>query len=620
MKSSITSAPVLAIPNDDDPFMVECDASDFAIGAVLSQKQNGKWHPVAFLSKAMNETERNYEIYDKELLAIMTALNDWRQYLLGAKYPFEIWTDHKNLEYFRKPQKLNRRQARWVTELADYHFTLKHKPGKLNGKPDLISRRADHNKGQRDNEDIVLLKPEWFRAHEFSMAISEDVLQRIKRSRGNKDRIVVKALERKEQGWKENEDGTITWRERIYVPRDEPLREKIIRMNHDGIVPGHPGRFKTHELITRDFWWPRLQADIKRYIDGCETCQRTKPHRTRPAAPLQPNEIPSRPWKVISVDMIGPLPDSAENNAILVVVDMFSKEIIPMATTIELSSMGWARLYRDHVYCKHGLSRKVISDRGPQFVSRFIKDFYTLMQIEGNPSTAYHPQTDGQTERINQEIEQYLRIFVNHHQNDWVEWLPMAAFSYNNKVHSSTGFSPLYLNKGFHVDTGLNIQRQVKNESAETFAKRMKSIHEEAESALKAAQETMKRYYDRKRGESRDYKVGDRVWLEGYNIKTDRPMKKLEDKRYGPFTILKKVGRSSYQLQLPKTWRSLHPVFNEVVLSPYTPPIFPSQQKELPPPPQIINDHEEYDVEEIMDSKLERGNLKYLLKWKWYPR
>ena len=620
MKDTIIKAPVLVIPNDDDPFRVECDASDFAIGAVLSQRQGDKWHPVAFLSKAMNATERNYEIYDKELLAVMTSLDEWRQYLMGARHTFEILTDHKNLEYFRKPQKLNRRQARWLTELADYDFTLQHKPGRTHLKPDLLSRRADHEKGEKDNEDITFLKPEWFRAQEFSLDQEDEILHRIKRSRGNKDKAVIKALANKEKGWSEDADGIVTWQDRIYVPKDKGLREKIIRQNHDSPIAGHPGRYKTQELITRDFWWPRITADVRTYISGCEACQRTKTHHARPAAPLQPNEIPKRPWEIVSVDMIGPLPESAGNNAILNVIDMFSKQIISIPTQTELSSMGWARLYRDHVWCNHGKSRKIVSDRGPQFVSQFIKDLYMLLGIEGNPSTAYHPQTDGQTERMNQEIEQYLRIYINHHQDDWSDWIPMAAFSYNNKINVSTGFSPFYINKGYHPDTGINLHREVKSESAAEFATQMEKIREEAQAALKTAQETMKRYYDRTRGESREYKVGDKVWLEGHHIQTDRPMKKLEDKRYGPFRIVEKVGKSAYRLQLPKTWKALHPVFNEVVLSPYVEPAFPSQIKPAPSPPEIVNGTEEYVVEELMDSKLSRGVLKYLVKWKGWPR
>lgn len=131
---------MLILPDGETPFCVECDALDYALGAVLSQERDSKWHPVAFLSKAMTETERNYEIYDKELLAVMTVLSKWRHFLLGSKHDFEVWNNHKNLEYFRKPQKLNRRQARWVTELADYHYTLHHKPGKPMAKADLLSQ------------------------------------------------------------------------------------------------------------------------------------------------------------------------------------------------------------------------------------------------------------------------------------------------------------------------------------------------------------------------------------------------------------------------------------------------------------------------------------------------
>ncbi len=139
--------------------MVKADASEGAVSAVLSQKQNGKWRPVVFMSKSLSVTERNYEIYNKELLAIMLALDEWRHYLMGAAVDVEIWTDHQNLQYFRKPQKLNRRQAHWVTELAEYHFMLHHKPGTLNKKADLLSRRDDHDQGKDDNRDVVVLQP-----------------------------------------------------------------------------------------------------------------------------------------------------------------------------------------------------------------------------------------------------------------------------------------------------------------------------------------------------------------------------------------------------------------------------------------------------------------------------
>ncbi|SJL16077.1 uncharacterized protein ARMOST_19593 [Armillaria ostoyae] len=164
LKKQMAEDIVLFILNRTGRFRVEADTSNGAIGTVLSQEQEGIWRHMAFMSKALTATERNYEIYDKELLAIMLALEDWRHYLMGALEDVEIWTDHQNLQYFCKPQKLNRRQAQWVAELAKYHFVLKHKPGTANIKADLLSRRSDHDQGEDNNNDIIVLSPEHFRA------------------------------------------------------------------------------------------------------------------------------------------------------------------------------------------------------------------------------------------------------------------------------------------------------------------------------------------------------------------------------------------------------------------------------------------------------------------------
>jgi Txe/YoeB family toxin of Txe-Axe toxin-antitoxin module len=167
----------------------------------------------------MTDTERNYEIYDKELLAVMTALSEWRHFLLGSTHDFEVWNDHKNLEYFRKPHKLNRRQARWVTELADYHYTLHHKPGKQMAKADLLSRRADHDHRKSDNTNVTLLKAEHFRANHFSLeGLDQTIVDQIKACHDSQDTAVVKAITNKEKGW--TDDGEITaWEHRLYVPR-----------------------------------------------------------------------------------------------------------------------------------------------------------------------------------------------------------------------------------------------------------------------------------------------------------------------------------------------------------------------------------------------------------------
>ena len=235
-------------------------------------------------------------------------------------------------------------------ELQEYDFKLIHCSGTLNAKADILSRRADHERGENDNSNIVLLKPEWFVNELLVEALDADFISRIKSSKNNKDRVVTKALANNEEDWEEQEDGMIVWQDLIYVPRNKKLQEDIIKAHHDAPTSGHPGREKTRELITRNYWWPRMMWDIKSYVKGCDKCQRTKAHRNKPNAPLQPHDAPSKPWEVVSVDLIGELPESAGYNAICVFVDRFSKQIHAVPTNTSLTATGTAQLYRDHIF------------------------------------------------------------------------------------------------------------------------------------------------------------------------------------------------------------------------------------------------------------------------------
>jgi hypothetical protein len=632
LKKLVTSSPILIFPDDHEPYKVEADSSDYATGAVLSQLgEDEKWHPVAFLSKSLSAVERNYEIHDKEMLAIIRALEEWRHYLEGTQHPFDIWTDHKNLEYFMTAKKLNRRQARWSLFLSRFDFKLHHRPGKSSLKPDALSRRPDHGKGEDDNENVILLKPEYLsikairQGHVLLVAGEKKLLQEIRQSKIY-DESVVKAVEELKKSpqkavlgeeWAE-EQGLILFRGKVYVPKNEELRRKIVEAHHDSTLAGHPGRWKTLELVSRNYWWPNLARYIANYVKGCDRCNRTKTFPSKPVGKLIPTQIPSEPWQIITVDMITGLPESRGHNAILMVVDRHTKLLHALPATDKISSEGLARLYRDNVWKLHGLSEQIISDRGTIFLSSFMRELNLLLGIKTSPSTAYHPQTDGQTERANQEIEQYLRLFVNHRQDDWAEWLSLAEFSYNNRVQASTRQTPFMLNYGRHPRLGVEPIRETKVESVDDFLKRMKSSAEEAEAALHQAAEDMARYYDQHRQESISYKVGDWVWLEGKDIQTQRPSKKLDDKRYGPYQITKVISPNAYQLKLPSSMK-IHPVFNTVRLRPYKADTVPGRKASPPPPPVITGDTPEWEVESIKDSRLRRGKLEYLVKWKGYP-
>jgi hypothetical protein len=247
---------------------------------------------------------------------------------------------------------------------------------------------------------------------------------------------------------------------KIYVPWDEELRSCLIEAHHNLLTVGHLGIKQMIELLKRGYWRPDMDKDVERYVGGCEMCQRTKPEWWGRAAPLRPNAIPQWPWEVILWDVIRPLLLSKGKNGILIIINRFTKRMITEVINMELSSEGAARIMRDRVFWDHGLLMKVISDHGPQFVSGFMKELYHLLRIEGNPLMAYHPQTDDQTEQANQEIEQYLQIFINHRQDNRMKWIPITKFSYSDKQNSATGASPFYLKYGQHPQWGGEIKKR----------------------------------------------------------------------------------------------------------------------------------------------------------------
>ncbi|KAJ3500604.1 hypothetical protein NLJ89_g9719 [Agrocybe chaxingu] len=253
LRTAILEDVVLAIPLDGAPFRVEADSSGFATGAVLSQLQDGNWRPVAFSSKSLNDVERNYEIHDRELLSIMRALTDWRHYLHGSRDPVEILSDHANLQYFMKSQHLNRRQARWSLELANFNFILVHKPGPSMVCSDALSRLPHYDKGSGDNSDVILLRPHHIRRTSVEYQANA-FLDEIRTH--SDDLTTAWTTHRGKPGWNFS-DGILTWFNRVYVPDVGDLRERVLRVNHDAVSAGHPGRLKTIELVQRDFWWPR---------------------------------------------------------------------------------------------------------------------------------------------------------------------------------------------------------------------------------------------------------------------------------------------------------------------------------------------------------------------------
>ena len=627
LKERFTKELVLAAPDIDKKMRMEVDALDYATDGVLSMEYNDElWRPVAFLSKLLNETERNYEIHDKEMLAIIRGLKAWRHLLEGAQSKFEIWTDHKNLEYFMKVQKLNRRQARWALYLSRFDFTLKHVAESKMGKVDRLSRRADWKVGMdKDNSNQVFIKDNWI--HSMYEVVVErpevDLLEKIKKARSKDEDIVKVVEEMKKAGVRElwgnkwKMEGELVLKEgKVYVPKDEELRVEVIRLHYDVLAAGHGERWNTVELVTRNYWWPGVTRDIGKYVEGCNLCQRMKNRTEEPAGKLKLSEVPQKTWTHLTVDFITKLPVVAGKDAILVVCNRLSKMTHFVATTEGTSAEGLARLFRDNVWKLHGLLESVVSDRGPQFAAELMKELNRILGIKTKLSTAFHLQTDGQMERMNQELEQYLRLFIKHRQKDWLEWLAAAEFAINNKVHTVTKVSPFMANYGKELRMGGDIRRKGKVESATVFVERMRKVQEEAEAALRKTQEEMKKYADRGRKETEVWKKGDRVLLSTKDLVfKERPTKKLTERYMGPYMIEEVVLSNIVKLRLPSLMR-IHPVVNVSWIVCYKEHV--KGQKKEEGKPVKVEGIKEWEVEKILNKKKMRGVEKYLIRWKGF--
>ena len=277
-----------------------------------------------------------------------------------------------------------------------------------------------------------------------------------------------------------------------------------------------------------------------------------------------------------------------------------------------------ARLFRDNMWKLHGLPESVISDRGPQFVARLTRELNKMLGIETKLFMAYHPETDGQIERTNQELEQYLRMYVNHRQNNWAEWLATAEFAFNNKVYMATKSSPFQINYGREPRIGFDIRKKEKNKKVEEFAKEMKERHEEARAALVKLQKEMKRQADKSRKEAEEYRVDDKVLISTKDFSMElmkRAIKKLMEKFIGLYMIRKIVSENAVELELLALLR-IHPVVNVRRIVKYREQV--EGQNKIPPPPVEVDSEKEYEVEEILDRQERKGKTKYLVKWKGY--
>ena len=424
--------------------------------------------------------------------------------------------------------------------------------------------------------------------------------------------------------WRLGRDGILRRYEKAYVPTASALREEILKTCHDDPLAGHFGSERTLHLLRRHWFWPQMEDQVKEYIASCDICQRTKTKRHRPFGELQSLPVPERPWQEISMDFITDLPPSRRGNdafdAILVVIDRFTKyaRYVPCRKTMNAEQL--ATVLVDNIFMDFGLPDGIVSDRGSVFTSAYWSNVCFVLKIKRKLSTAFHPQTDGQTERQNQTLEHYLRVYSAYQQDDWASMLGHAEFAYNNSDHSSTGQSPFFALYAYHPRLDGNVVDDVPGGEVPTAKDRATVVLEmrtTLRDRLRGAVEYQAQWYNKKH-EPRHFQVGEWVMLSTLHIRQLRPSVKFADKFAGPFRIEKTVGHQAYKLELPEKWH-IHPVFHVSLLEPHhrRGGVDPGAHDE----PDIASDGgEDWEVESILDERWFRRSKQYLVRWKgWAP-
>ncbi|GJR54507.1 putative reverse transcriptase domain-containing protein [Tanacetum coccineum] len=560
LKQKLCSAPILALPEGSEDFIAYCDASKKGLGAVLMQREK----VISYASRQLKIHEKNYTTHDLELGAVVFALKIWRHYLYGTKCT--VFTDHKSLQHILDQKELNMRQRRWLELLSDYDCDIRYHPGKANVVADALSRKErepplrvralvmtislDLPK-QILNAQTEARKPENIKSEDVGGMLIENAK-------------FPEAI--REQKLEPRADGTLCLNGRSWLPCYGDLRTVIMHESHKSKYSIHPGSDKMYQDMKKLYWWPNMKADIATYVNKCLTCAKVKAEHQRPSGLLVQPKIPEWKWDNITMDFVTKLPKTSQGyDTIWVIVDRLTKSAIftPMRETDPLDKL--ARLYLKEVVTRHGIPVSIICDRDPRFASNFWRSLQNALGTNLDMSTAYHPQTDGQSERTIQTLEDMLRACAIDFGKGWVNHLPLVEFSYNNSYHASIKAAP------FEALYGRKCRSPVCwTEVGEAQILGPELIQETTEKIIQikqrmqAARDRQKSYADLKR-KPMEFQVGDKVMLKvspWKGVVRFGKRGKLNPRYVGPFKVIERVGEVAYKLELPEELSRVHNTFH----------------------------------------------------------
>ncbi|WVZ59366.1 hypothetical protein U9M48_009517 [Paspalum notatum var. saurae] len=570
LKKLLTTAPVLAQPDVTKPFDVYCDASGQGLGCVLMQEGR----VIAYASRQLRKHEANYPTHDLELAAVVHALKIWRHYLLGNTC--HIYTDHKSLKYIFTQPELNMRQRRWLELIKDYDLEIHYHPGKANVVADALSRRAHCNVIEaRPTARVICWEmdeiemPTEQLVELYSLIIEptiKDLVIAAQKQDPGMAHIREGIDEEKKACFTLDDQGVLWFNNRLVVPKYMELRKKILDEAHTSVLTMHPGSNKMYQDLKQRFWWTRIKREIAKYVSECDMCKRVKADHLKPGGMLQPLNIPAWKWEDVHMDFVVGLPRTQKGyDSIWVIIDRFMKSahFLPVKTVYRANT--YAELYIAKIVSLHGVPRTITSDRGSVFVSRFWEQLQNALGTKLIHSSAYHPQTSGQVERVNQIVEDMLRACALTYSTKWDECLPLAEFAYNNSYQKSLNMAPFEALYGRRCRTPLNWSEPGERV---TFGPDLVTQAEEQvkfiQSNLKSAQSRQKSYSDRRR-RPLVFEKGDHVYLRVSPMKGVHRFGvkgKLAPRYVGPFKITEQCGPVAYRLELPPHLAAVHDVFH----------------------------------------------------------
>jgi hypothetical protein len=648
LKHAITSAPILQLPNQSYSWTLYTDASGYAIGGVLCQDTGNGMKPVVFLSRKLAGAELNCAVYEKEFYAIIYCLQQCQWYLQGNEVI--IYTDHQSLKYFLSQKSLSSKQSRWIEFLSSFACKIEYKEGKYNVVADALSRRSDHRIDINNNTDnnnnnintaidniknsirinnIICIDnipcpyTNLFGISTFTL--DDEYLHKIQEAYKDDEQCKM-ILQSQSNITYTIKNGYIYKADRLYIPSFDILKQPLLYEYHDSASSAHRGIASTHERIKRYFYWPNMLNDIEQYIRTCKECQQSKAVNQLKNGLLQPLPIPNNKFEDISMDFITHLPTTNNNNnIILVIVDRLTKyaRFIAMSTkhnhelpaaeiTAEAVFSNWCRIY--------DIPHTIVSDRDTQFTSKFWSTLFEKFNTKLKYSTAYHPQTDGQTERTNRTLEEILRSYLSPTQTDWDQWLSSAEIAYNNTYHSSTQQTPhelVFNQKRRSIADYISLYNNTPNKAITTAADRI----QQAKQCIERAQQRQIREANKHR-RNIQYNLGDLVFISTEHLNpTGSSSNKLMYKYIGPYRITRRISNVTYEVLLPRNSK-LHNVFYVNRLRKFYPRLTQfadDDGRDIEPPPTIIDNDYEWEIEDIINHRMNKKKQReYLVKWSGY--